>query len=235
MTLNCILIEDEPLAAEKLEGFIKKVPYLHLLESFRNGMQGLQYLKENEIDLVFLDIQMDTLTGIQLLESLTKRPLVILTTAYQEYALQGYELHVSDYLLKPFAFTRFLKAVDKVHDEYARRTHSVETNQDCIFVKTAYRIEKVLIQNILYIEGMSDYLQIHTTVQKKIMCLQNFKSFEAALPKSNFVRVHKSFLIAVDKIESIERLRIKIGDKSIPVSDSYKSDFFAAIEKKGLL
>jgi DNA-binding LytR/AlgR family response regulator len=128
-----------------------------------------------------------------------------------------------------------LKAVDKVYDEHSLRSNTVELTNDCIFVKTEYRIEKVHIQTILYIEGMSDYLQIHTTDHKKIMSLQTFKSFEAVLPKNNFIRVHKSFLIAVDKIETIERLRVKIGDKLIPISNTYKSDFFALIENKGLL
>ncbi len=235
MTLTCIIIEDEPLAAEKLEAFIKKVPSLELKESFRSSLLGLHYLKENPIDLVFLDIQMDSLTGIELLEGLSKKPAVILTTAYQEYALQGYELRVSDYLLKPFSFARFLKAVDKVYDEHPLPANTIEVAQDCIFVKTEYRIEKIQIQTILYIEGMSDYLRIHTTDNKKIMSLQNFKSFEAVLPKNNFVRVHKSFLIAVDKIVNIERLRIKIGDKLIPIGTTYKEDFFALIENKGLL
>ena len=235
MTLKCIIIEDEPLAAEKLEVFIKKVPFLELKESFRSSVQGLQYLKENTLDLIFLDIQMDSLTGIELLEGLSKKPSVIFTTAYQEFALQGYELRVSDYLLKPFSFARFLKAVDKVYDEHSLRIHTVELTHDCIFVKTEYRIEKVHIQTILYIEGMSDYLRIHTTDNKKIMSLQTFKSFEAVLPKNNFIRVHKSFLIAVDKIVNIERLRVKIGDKLIPISNTYKSDFFALIESKGLL
>ena len=125
--------------------------------------------------------------------------------------------------------------MDKVYDEHSLRIHTVELTHDCIFVKTEYRIEKVHIQTILYIEGMSDYLRIHTTDNKKIMSLQTFKSFEAVLPKNNFIRVHKSFLIAVDKIVNIERLRVKIGDKLIPISNTYKSDFFALIESKGLL
>lgn len=235
MTLKCIIIEDEPLAADKLEVFIKKVPYLVLKGSFRSSVQGLQYLKENMVDLIFLDIQMDSLTGIELLEGLSEKPSVIFTTAYQEFALQGYELRVSDYLLKPFSFARFLKAVNKVYDEHSLRINTVELTHDCIFVKTEYRIEKVHIQTILYIEGMSDYLRIHTTDNKKIMSLQTFKSFESVLPKNNFIRVHKSFLIAVDKIANIERLRVKIGDKLIPISKTYKSDFFALIENKGLL
>lgn len=235
MMLHCIIIEDEPLAAEKLEAFVKKVPYLKLMESFRSSLSGLQYLKEHKVDLVFLDIQMDELTGIELLESLSKKPFIIMTTAYQEYALKGYELHVSDYLLKPFDFTRFMKAVDKVYDEHSIRIGSTTSSQDCIFVKTEYRIEKLLLDNILYIEGMSDYLRIHTSDQKQIMCLQTFRSFEQVLPPHRFQRVHKSYLVAIDKISSIEKMSMKIGDKRIPISNSYKDSFFELIKKRGLL
>jgi DNA-binding LytR/AlgR family response regulator len=160
MNLTCIIIEDEPLAAEKLEAFVEKVPFLFLKSSFRNSLDGLYYLKEHTVDLLFLDIQMDGLTGIELLKAMTNKPSVILTTAYQEYALQGYELDVSDYLLKPYSFVRFLKAVNKVHDERQNRQNLTADNKS-IFVKTEYRIEQISLDSILYIEGMSDYLQIH--------------------------------------------------------------------------
>ena len=235
MKLSCIIIEDEPLAAEKLKGFIKRSPYLMLLESFRSSLQGLQYIKENQVDLVFLDIQMDEMTGIELLESLSAKPLVILTTAYQEYALKGYELHVSDYLLKPFDFARFLKAVDKVYEEFTLRGSNQAATSDCIFVKTEYRIEQVLTDSILYIEGMSDYLRIHVADGKPIMCLQKFSAFEEVLPENNFVRVHRSYLVAIDKIESIERSVIQIGDKRIPIGKTHQEQFYALIGRRGLL
>ena len=235
MTISCIIIEDEPLAADKLEGFVRRSPYLELKESFRRSLRGLKYIKENPVDLVFLDIQMDEMTGIELLEGLKQKPLVILTTAYQEYAIQGYELHVSDYLVKPFGFTRFLKAVDKVHEEFTLRTQSKDDPGNSIFVKTEYRIEKVPIDTILYIEGMSDYLRIHTTDGKKIMCLQKFASFEATLAGRNFVRVHKSYLVAIDKINSIERSIIRLGEVRIPIGKTYQDKFFALLGKKGLL
>ncbi|MEL6534839.1 MAG: LytTR family DNA-binding domain-containing protein [Bacteroidota bacterium] len=235
MTLSCIIIEDEPLAAEKLEGFIRRSPHLDLKESFRQSLLGLKYIKEHPVDLVFLDIQMDEMTGIELLESLQQKPLVILTTAYQEYALRGYELHVSDYLLKPYDFTRFLKAVDKVYEEYTLRHATPEVSSANIFVKTEYRIEKVPVDTILYIEGMSDYLRVHRTQGKPIMCLQKFAAFEATLPSSHFMRVHKSYLVALDKIDSIERSVIIIGENRIPVGKTYHDDFFARLGKQGLL
>lgn len=235
MTLSCIIIEDEPLAAEKLAGFVKRSPYLELRESFRSSLKGLKYIKENPIDLVFLDIQMDEMTGIELLESLAVKPLVIMTTAYQEYALHGYELHVSDYLLKPYDFARFLRAVDKVYEEFALRNPPKDQVGTSIFVKTEYRIEQVPIDSILYIEGMSDYLRIHITKGKSIMCLQKFSSFESILPLNDFVRVHRSFLVALDKIVHIERSVIRIGEVRIPIGKTYQDQFFKLVEKKGLL
>lgn len=234
MNLDCIIIEDEPLAAEKLEKSVAKVSFITLKASFRNSLDGLYYLKEHSVDLLFLDIQMDGLTGIELLESLDNKPSVILTTAYQEYALKGYELNVSDYLLKPYSFARFLKAVNKVHDELSNKSNTISDNKS-IFVKTEYRIEKVAIDSILYIEGMSDYLQIHLIGGKKIMCLQKFSAFEDTLTNNQLIRVHKSFMIAIEKIEAIERLRIKIGNRLIPISNTYKERFFELIQKKGLL
>lgn len=234
MKLSCIIIEDEPLAAEKLRGFVKRSPYLELMKSFRSSLEGLRYIKENKVDLIFLDIQMDQMTGIELLESLTVKPLVILTTAYQEYALKGYELHVSDYLLKPYDFARFMKAVDKVYEEFALRTEPSGTN-DCIFVKTEYRIEKVPTDTILYIEGMSDYLRIHTIDVKPIMCLQKFTAFEEVLSEHDFVRVHRSYLVAVDKIESIERSVIRIGEARLPIGKTYQEQFYKLIGRRGLL
>lgn len=234
MTLNCIIIEDEPLAAEKLQRYIEKVPLLRLKASFRKSLDGLQYLKEHSIDLLFLDIHMDGLTGIELLEVMPKKPAVILTTAYQEYALKGYELHVSDYLLKPYSFTRFLKAVNKVHDDLSKRTNSTGDSKS-IFVKTEYRIEKIAVDSILFIEGKSDYLQIHLIDGKKIMCLQKFSAFEDAVSSDQLIRVHKSFMIAIEKIDAIERLRIKIGERLIPISNTYKERFFELIQSRGLL
>jgi DNA-binding LytR/AlgR family response regulator len=175
------------------------------------------------------------MTGIELLESLTQKPRIILTTAYEQYALKGYELQVSDYLLKPFDFTRFLKSVDKVYEEFTYRTQTKDAPSNSIFVKTEYRIEKVLIDTILYIEGMSDYLRIHTTDGKQIMCLQNFASFEAALRESNFIRVHRSYLVAIDKINSIERSIIRLGEVRIPIGKTYQDKFFQLLGKKGLL
>ncbi len=227
--LSCIIIEDEPLALEKTKDFVNKVPFLHLSETFDNALTGLAYLNNNKVDILFLDINMDELTGIELLESSKINSQVILTTAYQEYALKGYELQITDYLLKPFNFNRFLQAVNKAQDNLTRRT--ADAPPEFIFVKTENRLEKIMLNEIIYIEGMRDYRRIHT-INKKIMTLQNFSEFEKLIPASVVCRVHKSYMVALAKIESVERGRIKIGDQLIPISDTYKDEFFQLINSQ---
>ena len=226
--LSCIIIE-EPLALEKTKDFVNKVPFLHLSETFDNALTGLAYLNNNKVDILFLDINMDELTGIELLESSKINSQVILTTAYQEYALKGYELQITDYLLKPFNFNRFLQAVNKAQDNITRRT--ADAPPEFIFVKTENRLEKIMLNEIIYIEGMRDYRRIHT-INKKIMTLQNFSEFEKLIPASVVCRVHKSYMVALAKIESVERGRIKIGDQLIPISDTYKDEFFQLINSQ---
>ena len=226
---TCIIIEDEPLALEKTKDFINKVPFLHLSATFDNALTGLAYLNNNKVDLLFLDINMDELTGIELLESSKITSQVIITTAYQEYALKGYELQITDYLLKPFTFNRFLQAVNKAQENLVQRTSDAQP--EFIFVKTENRLEKVMLNEIVYIEGMRDYLKIHT-VNKKIMTLQNFSELEKLIPSTLVCRVHKSYMVALNKIESIERSRIKIADQLIPISETYKDTFLQLINSK---
>jgi two-component system, LytTR family, response regulator len=226
---TCIIIEDEPLALEKTKDFINKVPFLLLSATFDNALNGLTYLKNNKVDLLFLDINMDELTGIELLESSKITSQVIITTAYQEYALKGYELQITDYLLKPFTFNRFLQAVNKAQENLVQRTSDAQP--EFIFVKTENRLEKVMLNEIVYIEGMRDYLKIHT-VNKKIMTLQNFSELEKLIPSTLVCRVHKSYMVALNKIESIERSRIKIADQLIPISETYKDSFLQLINSK---
>ena len=185
---KCIIIEDEPLALERTKDFVNKIPFLNLSATFDNALTGLAFLKQNEVDLLFLDINMDELSGIDLLESTKMECQVILTTAYQEYALKGYELRVTDYLLKPFTFNRFLQAVNKAQENLDQR--GKENRLDFLFVKTENRLEKIMINEIVFIEGMRDYRRIHT-VNKKIMTLQNFSDFEKLIPSSLVCRVHK--------------------------------------------
>jgi two-component system, LytTR family, response regulator len=226
---TCIIIEDEPLALEKTKDFVNKVPFLSLIATFENALNGLAYLNNNKVDVLFLDINMDELSGIELLETSKITSQVIITTAYQEYALKGYELHITDYLLKPFTFNRFLQAVNKAQENLNQR--NTEKQLDFVFVKTENRLEKIMISDILYIEGMRDYLRIHTS-NKKIMTLQSFNELEQLIPSHLVCRVHKSYMVAVNKIESIERSRIKIADQIIPVSETYKEAFLQLINNK---
>jgi len=226
---SCIIIEDEPLALERTMDFVNKIPFLTLCATFDNALNGLAYLKSNDVDLLFLDIKMDELSGIELLESSKITSQVIITTAYQEYALKGYELQVTDYLLKPFTFNRFLQAVNKAQQNISQRAANVQ--RDFLFVKTENRLQKITLNEIVYIEGMRDYRRIHT-VNKKIMTLQNFKELEQLIPSSLVCRVHKSYMVALNKIESIERNRIKIADQLIPISDTYYEVFFQLINNR---
>ncbi len=226
MNLNCIIVEDEPLALERTKEFVLKLPFLNLLSTFDNAIEALSFLKANKVHLLFLDINMDGLSGIELLESSTIDSQVIITTAYPEYALKGFDLQVSDYLLKPYTFERFVQAVDKAQSNLLRNGNSNE--KKFFFVKTEYRLEKIFFNEVLYIEGKKDYRKIHTT-HKQIMTLQTFNDFEKEISPSLVCRVHKSFMVSLDKIESIERDRIKIRDILIPISDTYKEMFYQLI------
>lgn len=229
MSHNCIIIEDEPLALERTQSYVERIPSLQLAATFDNALEGLSYLQNHSVDILFLDINMDELSGIELLESTVIKSQVILTTAYQQYAIQGFELNVTDYLLKPFTFQRFLQAVNKAQQNLAKA--EAQPVPDFIFVKTEHRLEKIMLADILYIEGMRDYRRIHTT-QKRIMTLQNFGELEQQLPGHLICRVHKSYMVALAQIEAVERGRILIADQRIPISATYKEQFFQLIANK---
>lgn len=236
MRINCIVIDDELPAIDQMEEYISRVPFLNLLKSFDNAIEPINYLKTNHVDLIFLDIEMEGFTGLQLLKSLQNKPKIIFTTAYDQYAIEAFDLNVSDYLLKPISFERFIKSLDKIFDSFAdnERKHEGEPvyKRDYFFVKTEFRMQRVDFNEILYIEGMSEYLRIVTT-KEKIMTLQSFKNIEEILPKDIFVRVHKSYIVALNKIDSVERNRISISGKLIPVSNTYKESFNLMINRKG--
>mgnify|MGYP000959001920 CR=1 FL=1 len=218
--INCIIIDDTPLAIEKLEGFVKQTPALNLIASFNNGLEAISFVREQWVDLVFLDMQMEQFTGIQFLEALQYKPKIIIVSAYSQYAVQGFDYNVSDYLLKPYSFERFLKAVDKALADMPQKVR-----KDYMFVKTEYRMERIDFKDILYIEGMGAYLQFVTT-QSKTMSLLSFAQVGELLPPENFVRTHKSFIVAMNKINNIERNVIKIADKMIPIGKSYQEEFY---------
>jgi two-component system LytT family response regulator len=245
MKLSCIIIEDEPLARNLMEAYVQKVSNLNLLKSFSDPLQALDFLRENNVDIMFCDIQMPEITGITLLKILQKKPLVILTTAYSEYALEGYELEVFDYLLKPISFERFLKAVEKATIRLAptEKAKSIEkpiqviesagNSNNFIFVKDGTKLIKINLDEILYIEGLKDYVSI-ITKEKKIVTLQTLKSLEIQLPEKKFIRVHNSYIIAFNAIEAIDKEKILIGKNYIPISDTYRKAFKEYLDRNQL-
>lgn len=239
---SCIIIEDEPLARNLMEAYIKKVPQFQLVGLFSNAIDALEFLRNNEVQIMFSDIQMPELTGIALLKILKNKPLVILTTAYSEYALEGYELEVFDYLLKPISFERFLKAAEKaitrLSENHAPKALAAEISNtekanDLIFVKDGTKLIKLRLSDILYIEGLKDYVSINTK-EKKIVSLQTLKTLESQLPDNQFIRIHNSFIIAFDAIDIIEKDRVQIGKNHLPISDTYRKAFKEFVERKQL-
>lgn len=230
--MNCIAVDDEPLALELLEDFIKKIPFLNLVKLCKNAIEANEVLQVENIDLVFIDINMPEITGVDFIKNLDNKPYVIFTTAYSEYAVQGFELNAVDYLVKPFLFDRFIKAVNKANELYKLNNKTSSQNQNnvdnFIFVKADYSTVKIYLKEILFIEGLKDYVKIYTT-EKKILTLITMKKIEDRL-SSNFIRVHRSYIVAIDKIDSIQRNRIIINEKWIPIGNSYKDNFYKRIE-----
>ena len=249
MNLTCIIVEDEPLARQLLEQYVRKVPHLELLKAFSNPLEALDFLRNNEVDILFSDIQMPEITGITLLKILQKKPLIILTTAYSEYAIEGYELDVIAYLLKPITFEKFLKAVEKatqlknekqpILEEkkgiYTEGAAQAITNdiQPFIFVKDGTKLVKIRLPDILYIEGLKDYVSIYTR-EKKIVTLQTLKSLEAQLPDNQFIRIHNSYIVSLEGIDAIDKERVQIGKAFLPISDTYRKAFKEFIERNQL-
>jgi two-component system, LytTR family, response regulator len=235
MIINCIAVDDEPLALDIIKDYISQVPFLKLMKTFKDGISVIEYLASNNVDLIFLDIEMGGISGTQLLKSLQKKPKVIMTTAYRNYAVDAFELDVTDYLLKPFSFERFLKAVDKVYTiqkTEQRNTESNGSDKDYFFVKSNYKMIKINFDDILYIEGLSEYIIIKTKTAN-IITLQSFKNIEKTLPESGFARIHKSYLVSLSKIECIDGQNVIIAKKELPIGSKYKESFFKLISLKG--
>ncbi|MCP9752166.1 LytTR family DNA-binding domain-containing protein [Ferruginibacter sp. HRS2-29] len=229
--LRCIVIDDEPLALDILEDYISKVPFLQLVAATTDVIGALQMVQEQKADLVFLDMQMPELSGLQFMKIAAGKCAFILTTAYSEYALEGYEHNVVDYLLKPIPFERFYKAAEKAHSIPPKNAPEPAASHPFIFVKTDGKIVKVMLDDLLFVEGLKDYIILHTA-KEKIITLQNLRNMEEGLPGERFVRVHKSFIIALDKIDSIERNRIFIGNAVIPVGVTHQKMFFDLVESR---
>lgn len=231
--MNCLIIDDEPLARDILESYVSKISYLTLIKSCKNAFEASIALQENVIDIVYIDIQMPDISGIKFIETLTNPPLVIFTTAYSHYALNGFELNAIDYLLKPISPERFLKATQKAKDLFDLKQQKITSapENDFIFIKADYQTIKINYKDILYVEGLKDYVKIYTT-KKMIMTLLNIKGIMEKLPNSLFIRVHKSYIVSIAAVEKIEKNTIIIGQKCIPIGDSFKDEFH---KKMGIL
>lgn len=237
MNLNCLIVDDEPLARNLLVEYVKKVPYFSLAKVCSSPLEAIDAIRAMTVDLLFLDIQMPEITGISLLKTLQKKPLVVLTTAYSEYALESYELDVVDYLLKPITLERFLRAVDKVNQRIAKPSsfptpekQVLEPSQRFVFVKDGTKLVKVRWDDILFVEGLKDYVTIHTR-QQKIVSLQRLKFLEETLPADQFIRIHNSFIVALQAIDSVHKDKVQIGSAFLPISDSYRKSFREFIDK----
>lgn len=229
MNLRCIAIDDEPLALRQMVAYIEKTPFLELVASCPNAFEAMEIIGQESVDLLFIDINMPELSGIDMARTIDRNIMVIFTTAYSEYALEGFQVDALDYLLKPISYNDFLKAANKavnLHRLKQSQPIAIQSENDYLFVKADYKTMKVELKNIKYIEGMKEYVRIHLIEGKPIMTLLSMKSLEEKLPSNQFMRVHRSFIINLSKVEVIERNRIVFGkDTYIPIGEQYKETF----------
>jgi DNA-binding LytR/AlgR family response regulator len=236
--INVIAVDDEPLALQLVTGYIEKTPGLKLLGKFENPLEAAGFLSASDVDLVFIDIQMPDFSGIEFTRSMLKGPKVIFTTAYEKYALEGFKLDVVDYLLKPFSYEEFLKAVHKAERLIKLETapsEKVEANNEFLFLKSDYKIKRINFDDIIYIEGLKEYVKVYTRDDPKpILSLASLKLLEIKLPPEKFMRVHRSFIVNLHRIDTIARSRIIFGKVYIPVGDQYKDKFQEFLDKNFL-
>ncbi len=229
--INCLAIDDEPLALDVLEDFIEKVPFLKLIKGCTSAMEAMELMHQHDIELLFLDIQMPQVSGVQLLKSLNYQPLVIFTTAYSDYALEGFNLDAVDYLLKPFTFERFLKAVNKASHliNLQHKNGEVVTDKEYMFVKSGYDTVKVKFNEILYIEGLKDYVKIHTT-GKTVIALMSMKALEDLLP-DNFIRIHRSYIIDFERVSLVQKRKVFMDTVEIPIGEVFREAFMQRLSR----
>ena len=234
--IRCIIIDDEPLARQMLKDFISRVPHLTLVGEFPSPLKAMDVLSNDSVDVLFLDIQMPRITGIDFLKTLDKKPRIVFTTAYPQYAIEGFELDAVDYLLKPFDFNRFLKAVNKLTSAVGKSTQALPltnapaSNQQFMFVKDGTKYIKIDFDSVLYIEGFGDYVKV-ITKDKTITCLKNLKDLQTEL-QDYFVRIHNSYIVSIKAIDSIEQNDVHIGGKTIPIGITYRKNFFDLINSR---
>jgi two-component system LytT family response regulator len=222
MVLKCIAIDDEPLALKLISGYVSRFPSLQLIQTFDDAISGAEFLKTKPVDLLFIDINMPDITGIDLVRSLAVKPIVIFTTAYKNFAYEGFELEALDYILKPIDFKRFEKAVEKAIDYYRYKNQpATEQAEESLYVYSEYRMVKIELSAIEYIESMEDYIKIHLTNAKTVLTLMPLKKVLEKLPADKFQRIHRSYIVPVNKIRSIQNRKVKLSDIELPVSESY--------------
>ncbi len=231
--MNCIIVDDEPLAQNLLEDFVNKIPFLNLKAKCKSAFEAVEALQENKIDLIFLDIHMPDISGIEFIKNTENLPLIIFTTAYSHYAIEGFEHNAVDYLLKPISFARFTKSVNRAYEIYKLKNKivSVGSDNNFLFVRADYKLVKINFDDILYVESLKDYVKFITT-EKNILTLSRIKIMEEKLPSDKFIRIHRSYIISIDKIDSVNKSIVQIGKKNIPVSDSYRDNLMKFIDLK---
>lgn len=238
MTIKCIAIDDEPLALKQISSYIQRTPFLEQVALCQSAFEALDVLPNTQVDLLFVDINMPDLNGLDFVKSLTQKPFIIFTTAYSEYALEGFRVDATDYILKPISYDDFLKAVNKVKARLHRDkspTGKLSSNNESLFVKSDYKLIRINLDDIEYIESANEYVQIHLENDKPITTFVRLKNMEEQLPKSSFMRVHRSFIVNLNKVKIIERNRIVFDKVYIPVGEQYKDAFQAYVDKTFLV
>lgn len=238
MELKCIAVDDEPLALEMVSGFIRQTSFLSLQGQFENAIEALNYINKHEIDLIFLDIQMPDLSGMELARVLEgnkkgRKPRIIFTTAYNQFAIEGYKVDALDYLLKPFSYEEFLKASTKAYNHFSTApTVQEEETADYLFLKVEYQLVKVMLKDIIYIEAYKDYVKVHLINKPApLLSLTSLKNLEDLLPSKQFIRIHRSFMVSLAHIQSITKNTVNMGSTTLTVSDNYKENFLAFVNK----
>ncbi|WP_158977799.1 LytTR family DNA-binding domain-containing protein [Cellulophaga sp. L1A9] len=239
--MKCIIIDDEPLAIDIITDYCSKLDFIEVVGTFTNPLDAISVLNDKKVDLLFCDIQMPQISGIDFIASLDNKPLFIFTTAYSQYAVEGFELNAVDYLVKPIPYHRFIKAISRAKEQLSKKEKPMEGNvfsshgetnesKKFIFVKAEYESIKINLDDIEYVQGLKDYLKIHiTNTNKTVLTLMNFKEILDKLPSNQFLRVHKSFVVNVNFIKTVQRNRIVINDTRIPIGESYKAEFFSVL------
>jgi DNA-binding LytR/AlgR family response regulator len=234
--IRCIAIDDDAQALEVVENYISKIPFLELLKKFDNAFDAIEYLDREQVDLIITDVEMPTLTGLEFLGSLRRKPFFIIVSEQEKYAVDAFNLEAMDYLLKPFSFERFLKSVNKVREQIRLKTPVQQPSvqgeiygRDFIFVKSDYKTIRINVNDILFIEGLKDYVKLHTA-DKPVLSLLSLRALEQGLPTERFMRVHRSYIVALNKIDVIEKSRIKIGQHTITISEMYRDVFLNRIQ-----